>query len=65
MNEHPLPHGIGRPATSALAVVNVHTLEQVARMRRADVAALHGVGPKALRVLDAALGELGLRFAEN
>ena len=43
----PLPRTIGAPATRALRAVDVHTLEAVARWRRADLAALHGVGPVA------------------
>lgn len=59
----PLPRNIGAPATGALRVVDVHTLEAVASWRRADLAALHGVGPVALDRLEAALAELGLSFA--
>ncbi len=59
----PLPRSIGAPATRALRGVEVHTLEQVARWRRADLAALHGVGPVALARLDEALREAGLEQA--
>jgi hypothetical protein len=37
-------------------------LEQVAAMREADVAALHGVGPRAITLLRAALADRGLAF---
>jgi predicted flap endonuclease-1-like 5' DNA nuclease len=46
-----LPEGIGRPATDALAAIGVTTLSRVAEMSDADLLALHGVGPKALRIL--------------
>lgn len=59
----PLPRNIGAPATGALRVVDVHTLEQVAGWRRADLAALHGVGPVALDRLEMAMAELGLSYA--
>lgn len=56
---------IGRPATSALLQLDVTTLEQVARLRRSELLALHGVGPKAVRLLDDALAERGLAFAAD
>lgn len=55
----PLPK-IGRPATSALASVGVTSLEQVAGGSKARLLALHGVGPKAVRLLSEALAERGL-----
>lgn len=51
-----LPRAIGRPATRALADAGVTTLAQVAAMPREELLGLHGVGPKAVRVLDEALG---------
>ncbi|OJT21106.1 DNA-binding protein [Archangium sp. Cb G35] len=62
--EPALPKGIGRPATSALAVIGVTRLEQVARFTEKELLALHGVGPKAVRVLEAALLEKGLSLAK-
>ncbi|MFW6075395.1 MAG: hypothetical protein ACOC9Y_07355, partial [Chloroflexota bacterium] len=62
-NGTPLPRGIGNPATRALAVEGITTLEQVSRNREADLLALHGVGPKAIRVLREALAEKGLSFS--
>jgi hypothetical protein len=59
----PLPRTIGAPATRALRAVDVHTLEAVSGWTRADLAALHGVGPIALDRLAAAMGELGLGYA--
>ncbi|MDG4791860.1 DNA-binding protein [Micromonospora sp. WMMD1102] len=54
---------IGRPANSALLDAGITTLAQVATHSRRDLLALHGVGPKAIRILDAALAEQGLAFA--
>lgn len=56
---------IGAPATSALAAVGVTSLEQVATMQEADLTALHGVGPKAIRLLNAAMAERGLAFRDD
>ncbi|QQQ73557.1 hypothetical protein IOD16_19910 [Saccharothrix sp. 6-C] len=51
-----LPKGIGRPAARALAALGVTTLAQVARLSDAELLAVHGVGPKAVRVLREELG---------
>ncbi|QIK66396.1 hypothetical protein G7072_08515 [Nocardioides sp. HDW12B] len=58
----PLPRNIGAPATRALHGVGVSTVEQVASWTRADLAALHGVGPMALTRLGEALADLGLTY---
>ncbi|RKN32298.1 helix-hairpin-helix domain-containing protein [Micromonospora musae] len=55
---------IGRPANTALLEAGITTLAQVAAHRRRDLLALHGVGPKAVRTLAAALAERGLAFAD-
>ncbi|SUE17080.1 helix-hairpin-helix motif protein [Rhodococcus gordoniae] len=56
---------IGKPATRALLAEGIGTLDDVARHSRRELAALHGVGPKALRILAEALAERGLIFAEQ
>ncbi|TDC84959.1 hypothetical protein E1193_04140 [Micromonospora sp. KC606] len=55
---------IGRPANSALLEAGITTLTQVAAHSRRDLLALHGVGPKAVTILAAALAEHGLAFAD-
>lgn len=59
---HPLPKSIGNPATNALQAAGITILEQVASRSRAELAALHGVGPKALRILEQYLNELSMDF---
>ncbi|MCG5471669.1 DNA-binding protein [Micromonospora sp. LAH09] len=54
---------IGRPANGALLEAGITTLAQVATHRRRDLLAMHGVGPKAVDLLAAALAEQGLTFA--
>lgn len=54
---------IGRPANSALLLAGITTLAQVAARSRRELLAMHGVGPKAIRILDAALAEQGRTFA--
>ncbi|MCC6705729.1 MAG: hypothetical protein IT334_12685 [Thermomicrobiales bacterium] len=59
----PLPREIGRPATSALGVIGVTRLAQLTEYTAKDLLALHGFGPKALRILREKLGEHGLALA--
>lgn len=54
-----LPPDIGRPATRALLSAGIVTLDDVARRSEGELLALHGVGPKAVRVLADALSEQG------
>lgn len=54
-----LPASIGRPATRALANAGITTLNQVAAMSDAELAALHGLGPKALGILREAVDSRG------
>ena len=53
---------LGRPAHGALAHAGITTFAELARWTQKDVAALHGVGPKAFPELLAALAERGLSF---
>ncbi|AGZ46066.1 hypothetical protein [Actinoplanes friuliensis] len=63
MTTDDLPAGIGAPATRALHGAGYHRLEDLNGASRAALAALHGVGPKALRLLDEALAARGLTLA--
>jgi predicted flap endonuclease-1-like 5' DNA nuclease len=58
-----LPRGIGQPATRALNGEGITSLEQAAAYTEAQLLALHGVGPKAIRVLREAFAEHKLDFA--
>jgi predicted flap endonuclease-1-like 5' DNA nuclease len=58
------PRGIGAPATRALHGAGFTKLEQLAQATEAELMALHGFGPKALRILQAALEEQGLALAQ-
>lgn len=46
-----LPPAIGRPATRALLARGISTLDQVAARTDEELLALHGVGPRAVRIL--------------
>lgn len=54
-----IPH-TSKPASRALTAASITTLEELSEWRRADVRDLHGMGPKALRMLDDALTEADL-----
>lgn len=55
-----LPRNIGAPATRALAAAGYTRLSQLANVPAAELGKLHGVGPKALRLLQDALKQQGL-----
>jgi hypothetical protein len=54
------PRGIGRPATGALVAAGYTELSQLDGMAEEDLLRVHGVGPKAVAVLRAALAARGL-----
>lgn len=57
------PSGLAAPARRALDGAGYTRLDQLAEVREDDLAALHGMGPKALRQLRDALAARGLGFA--
>lgn len=57
-----LPDAIGKTAARELAGAGITTLEQVASHTERGLLAIHGVGPKAIRILREALAERGLAF---
>lgn len=61
-DERGFPKGIGNPARRALEHAGYTRLEQLDGVDEKALAALHGVGPKALAVLRVALAERGLSF---
>lgn len=58
--ETDLPGNIGKPATRALSQAGYRTLADVSRLTEAGLLDLHGVGPKAVRLLREALSMKGL-----
>ncbi len=59
----PLPR-IGAPATRALERAGVTRLEQLTGWSRSRLLSTHGVGPRAVALLEEALGAQGLALAE-
>lgn len=53
---------IGSPATRALEIEGYTTLKQLTKISEAELAQLHGVGPKAIRILGEALKAKGWSF---
>lgn len=53
------PKGMGRPAQSALEAIGVRSLDEVTRFSEKELLGIHGVGPKAVAVIKAALHEQG------
>jgi len=58
-----LPHAIGKVARRELALHGFTDLQSLSAATRAELLAIHGVGPKALRILEQVLDEQGLAFA--
>lgn len=54
-NRDAFPRGLSGPALRALAAAGVRSVGELARWREADLAQLHGMGPKALALLRDAL----------
>jgi hypothetical protein len=54
-----LPRSIGAPATRALTAAGYTELSQLANVPAAELSKLHGVGPKALCLLQEALQAQG------
>lgn len=57
-----LPKSIGRPATRSLSGAGITSLAKVSEHRADELLALHGVGPRAVRILAEALAEQGLEL---
>jgi hypothetical protein len=53
------PKGIGAPATRALTGAGYGNLDTLAGVPASELGKLHGMGPKALRILQEALEETG------
>lgn len=64
VNKMELPK-ISKPALRALDSINVKTLEDVAKFTEAELLALHGFGPKGIRILKEVMDNHGLKFKEE
>jgi hypothetical protein len=57
------PQRLGRTARRELAVHGYTRYDQLTSVTPADLLKIHGVGPKAIRILGEELAERGLAFA--
>ena len=62
-NEFNLPVGIPKPALRALEAAGFKNLTDLTRVSEEELLKLHGMGPKAVSIIVAALKTQGLCFA--
>jgi predicted flap endonuclease-1-like 5' DNA nuclease len=63
-NRDAFPPGVSGPALRALSAAGVRSVADLARWTEAELAALHGMGPRALGVLRDALAASGRQFRQ-
>ena len=63
-NAEAFPRGVGGPVLRALAHAGVRSLGDLARWSESELAALHGMGSKGMRMLKDALAMQGRRLRE-
>jgi predicted flap endonuclease-1-like 5' DNA nuclease len=61
-NAAAFPHGLSGPALRALAYAGIRSMAQLAQWREKDVADLHGMGPKGVRMLREGLAAQSRHF---
>jgi ERCC4-type nuclease len=59
-----LPNEIGKTAARELSLNGIGSLKEVAAHSERELLAIHGVGPKAVRILRETLAARGLQFRE-
>ena len=60
-----LPDAIGKTAARELALNGITSLRQVADHSKKELLAIHGVGPKAIAILEPALAAKGLEYKRS
>ncbi len=58
-NADAFPPGVSGPALRALASAGIRSMSDLPRLTEKELAALHGMGPKALTLLKSALAARG------
>lgn len=59
------PHGIGKVARRELALNGYTRYDQLTSVTAKELLAIHGIGPKSIRILGEELAARGLSFAEQ
>lgn len=65
IDDRPLPDGLSAPARRALSAIGVSQLHHLTRFCEHEIKLLHGMGPKAIARLRAAMAQSGWTFAEE
>lgn len=60
-----LPTGIPKPALRALEAAGISKLEDFKFISEKELLKLHGMGPKAIRLISEVMDEAGLHFAKD
>jgi len=64
-SEIDLPIGIGKPASRALEAAGITKLTDFTQVSEAELLKLHGMGPKAVRIIAVALETQSLHFVNK
>ncbi|WP_120005099.1 hypothetical protein [Nesterenkonia muleiensis] len=60
-----LPHSMGKTAPRELKYAGIDSLQKASKHTEKELLAIHGVGPKAIRVMKEAMAEKGLSFRQD
>ncbi|WP_150460195.1 helix-hairpin-helix domain-containing protein [Nesterenkonia ebinurensis] len=60
-----LPDSMGKTAPRELKYAGIDSLQKASEHTEKELLAIHGVGPKAIRLMKAAMAEKGLSFRES
>ncbi|TLP92872.1 hypothetical protein FEF26_14315 [Nesterenkonia salmonea] len=60
-----LPNSMGKTAPRELQSAGVDSLQKASERTEKELLAIHGVGPKAIRIMKEAMKEKGLTFRED
>jgi predicted flap endonuclease-1-like 5' DNA nuclease len=63
-DQHTFPAGLSQPALRALFTAGYTRLAQLTKVTEKELAGLHGMGPKGIRILKEALQAQGKSFAK-
>ncbi|WP_283138298.1 hypothetical protein [Rhizohabitans arisaemae] len=64
-NPTEFPHGIGKVARAVLALNGYTRYDQLTGVSAKELLKLHGIGPKAIRILEAELAARGQALADS
>jgi len=65
MDIQPLLKRLGAPAQRAIVAAGIRSLEELAGMTEAQLKAMHGIGPHAIKTVHAVLAEHGMALKQE